>query len=235
MDIEGTYTLQAPAEDVWHCLMDGRTIQHAVPGLQRLSRIDEHHYTFTIHMRQAPLRGSYTGSAGILEPVYPSSYRLSIEGEGPNGTFQSECALELKAQNQNTVVIYQGHVQFERGNVLIPAPLVKATIRMLLQHFFTTLTDQLRAGRTGARDESAPEEMAAGLLTAQPVGAPPSVRLHSASGPLYQLVRLLRLGRQNPDQEELWARRLRQAGVFTVLLLLVWIGTRIPRRLQAIR
>lgn len=235
MDIEGTYTLQAPAEDVWHCLMDGHTIQHAVPGLERVSKIDEHHYTFTIHMRHAPLRGTYTGSACILEPVYPSSYRLSIEGKGPNGTFQSECALQLHAQNQNTVVSYQGHVQFERGNVLIPAPLVKATIRVLLQHFFITLTDQLRAGRTDALDSCAPGETAAGSLAEQPVSAALPAYRQRASGPLYQLVRLLRLGRQNPDQEERWARRLRQAGVVTVLLLLVWIGTRIPRRLQAIR
>jgi carbon monoxide dehydrogenase subunit G len=235
MEIEGTYTLQAPAEDVWNCLMDGHTIQHAVPGLERLSKTDEHSYTFAIHIRHAPLRGTYTGNASILEPAYPSSYRLSIEGEGPGGKFQSECSIQLKAQNQNTVVSYQGHVQFERGNALIAAPLVKATIRVLLQHFFTILTDQLRAGRADPIYLATLEEMDEGSILEEQISAHPSARQQSEHTPLYQLVHLLRLGRQNPDLEERWVRRLRQVGIVTVLLLLVWIGTRLPRRFQAIR
>jgi carbon monoxide dehydrogenase subunit G len=228
MEIEGTYTLQAPVEDVWNCLMDGHTIQHAVPGLERFSKIDEHGYTFTIHIRHAPLRGTYTGNASICEPVYPLSYRLSSQGEGPGGKFQGECSIQLKAQNQNTVVSYQGHVQFERGNVLIPQPLVKGTIRVLLQHFFTTLTDQLRTrrGELAERDDEP--------LLAEP-GDERLPAQQQAATPLYRLVRLLRLGRRNPEQEELWVRRLRQAGIVSVLLLLVWLGTRLPRRLQAIR
>lgn len=235
MEIEGTYTLQAPTEDVWNCLMDGHTIQHAVPGLQRLSRIDDHSYTFTIHIRHAPLRGTYAGNASILQPVYPSSYRLSIEGEGPGGKFQSECSLQLKAQNQNTVVGYQGHLQFERGNVLIPAPLVRATIRVLLQHFFTVLTDRLRTRHTDLVYMQTLEEMYEEFLPEEQAGARPPARQQREQRPLYQLVRLLRLGHQDPDQEDLWVRRLRQASLVTVLLLLVWIGTRLPRRPQAIR
>jgi hypothetical protein len=129
---------------------------------------------------------------------------------------------------------YQGHVQFERGNVLIAAPLVKATIRVLLQHFFTILTDQLRTGRADPVYLSTMEEMDEGSMQ-EPVSAGPSARQHSEPTPLYQLVHLLRLGRQNPDLEERWVRRLRQAGIVTVLLLLVWIGTRLPRRFQVIR
>jgi carbon monoxide dehydrogenase subunit G len=226
MEIEGTYTLQAPAEDVWNCLMDGHTIQHAVPGLERFSKIDEHSYTFTISIRHAPLRGTYTGNACICEQVYPCSYRLSSEGEGPGGKFQGECSIQLKAQNQNTVLSYQGHVQFERGNVLIALPLVKGTLRVLLQHFFTTLTDQLRTRRGDLADLSA---------LAEPIDERLPAHQQEVQTPLYRLVRLLRLGHRNPEREELWVRRLRQAGIVTALLLLVWIGTRLPRRFQAIR
>jgi len=235
MEIEGTYTLQAPVEDVWKCLMDGHTIQHALPGLERFSKIDEHSYTFTIHIRHAPLRGVYMGRASIYEPVYPLSYRLSSEGEGPGGKFQGECSIQLKAQNQNTVVIYQSHVQFERGNVLITLPLVKGTIRVLLQHFFTTLTDQLRTRRGDLRGPGTLAESDDELLLMDPEDEGLQAQQQAVGTPLYRLVRLLRLGRRNPEQEELWVRRLRQAGIVTVLLLLVWLGTRLPRRFQTIR
>jgi hypothetical protein len=117
-------------------------------------------------------------------------------------------------------------VQFERGNVLIALPLVKGTLRVLLQHFFTTLTDQLRTRRGDLADLSA---------LAEPIDERLPAHQQEVQTPLYRLVRLLRLGHRNPEREELWVRRLRQAGIVTALLLLVWIGTRLPRRFQAIR
>jgi len=230
MEIEGTYTLQAPTEDVWNCLMDGRTVQRAVPGLERLTSIDEHSYTFTLHIRQAPLRGTYTGKASVLEPVYPASYRLAIEGEGPGGKFHSECAVQLSAQNQNTVVSYQGALHFERGHTLIPAPLVKATIRVLLQHFFTALTDQLRTERDGPIYVTTLEEMYEGPFMEEQTSEQLRIPHQESLTPLHRFVRLLRLGHQNPDLEEQWTRRLRQVGLVAALLLLVWLGTRLPRR-----
>src|SRR5579859_6828046 len=104
MEIEGTYTLQAPTEEVWNCLMDQQTIQHTIPGLERLTRIDEQTYTFAINIRHAPLRGSYTGRSSAFEPSYPSAYRLKIEGEGPANTFQGEFSIKLSSHNENTVV-----------------------------------------------------------------------------------------------------------------------------------
>ena len=230
MEIEGTYTLQAPTEDVWNCLMDGQTIQRAVPGLERLTSTDERSYTFAIHIRHAPLRGTYTGSASILEPVHPISYRLHIEGEGPTGKFHSENIIQLNAQNQNTVVSYQGNLQFGRGGALIPAPLVKATIRVLLQHFFTVLTDQLRSGHEGPVYVATLEEMYEGPFMEEQISEQLLIHRQSARTPLHRLVRLLRLGQQNPGLEEQWVKRLRQAGIVVALLLLVWAGTRLPRR-----
>jgi carbon monoxide dehydrogenase subunit G len=231
MEIDGTYTLQAPAEEVWNCLMDQQTIQHSIPGLERLAKVDEQSYTFAIHIRHAPLRGTYTGRTTILEPDYPSAYYLNIEGEGPSSKFHCECSVRLRSHNQNTVVRYQGSIQFNRSNALIPAPLVKATIKVLLQQFFTTLADQLRAEREGPVYVSTLEELyempfmeeqISEQLSSARLGQPPTL--------LHRLVRRLGLGGRDPEGEEQWVQRLRQVGFVAALLLLVWIGTRLPRR-----
>lgn len=231
MEIDGTYTLQAPAEEVWDCLMDQQTIQHSIPGLERLTKVDEHTYTFAIHLRHAPLRGNYTGRACILEPSYPSAYRLDIEGEGPSNKFTCECDIRLRSHNENTVVKYQGAIQLGRSTGLIPAPLVKATVRVLLQQFFTALADRLRTEREGPVYVSTLEELyempfmeeqiSEQLLIANQE-TPPTL--------LHRLVHRLGLGGRSPAAEEQWVQRLRQVGFVAALLLLVWIGTRLPRR-----
>jgi carbon monoxide dehydrogenase subunit G len=231
MQIEGTYTLQAPPEEVWSCLMDQQTIQHAIPGLERLTKIDEHTYTFAIHIRHAPLRGTYAGRATVLDQNFPSSYHLKIEGDEQANAFRCEYDVRLSTHNENTVVNYQGTLQLGRSSKLISAPLVKATVKMLLQQFFMALTDQLRTEKEEPVYVTTLEEMyempfmeeqiSEQLLLARR-GSPPTL--------LHRLVRRVGLGKESLDLEEQWVRRLRQAGFVAILLLLVWVGTRIPRR-----
>ncbi len=230
MEIEGTYTLQAPAEVVWDCLMDQQTIQHTIPGLERLTTVDGKDYTFAINIRHAPLRGKYTGRACVLEPGYPSAYRLKIEGEGPSGTFQCDYTIKLGSHNENTVVSYQGTMQTS-GNTRISAPLIKATIKVLLQQFFTTLADRLRTERGSTVYVTTLEEMYEMPFMEEQISEQlTETRKRRSPTLLHLLVHRVGLGQHDPEQEDQWVRRLRQVGLVTVLLLLVWIGTRLPRR-----
>src|SRR5258708_4782631 len=230
MQIDGTYTLQATAQDVWSCLTDQQTIQHALPGLERLSRIDDHTYTFAIHLRHAPLRGSYTGKAS-MEPGEPAAFNVKIEGEGRATTFHGGGAVRFNALDENTVVSYQGALQLDRGMTLVPTPLLKATIRVLLQHFFTTLTDHLRTEKAGSVYVTTLEEQYEIPFMEEQISEQ-LVRARQENPPtlLHRLVRLLGLGGQSPELEELWARRLRQGGIIAVLLLLVCVGPPLPPR-----
>lgn len=232
MEIEGTYTLQAPAEDVWRCLMDQQTIQHTIPGLERLTQTDEQNYTFALHIRYAPLRGNYTGRACILEQRYPVAYRLQIEGEGPTSRFHSTCDIQLLLHNANTVLSYHATLELGRNSKLLSTALVKGALKVLLHQFFTVLADQLRSAReepiyvtTLEEIYDIPfmeEQLSENLLTARQPQTPATA--------LHRLVRRLGLSQHNPQKEEQWVSRLRQFGMVAALLLLVWIGTRLPRR-----
>src|SRR5712692_9971686 len=143
MDIDGTYTLQATPEVVWVHLMDLQTLRRTIPGIEGLERTGEDTYAFTLHIKHAPLRGSYSGSAVATKQEYPYSYHMKAEGEGIPGTFHAEWNITLMAQDENTVVTYQGSLQFSRTNALLPSPLVKGAIKVLIQQFFTSVADHL--------------------------------------------------------------------------------------------
>jgi len=235
MDIEGTYTLQAPPEEVWQDLMNLSTIQQAIPGLERLAQIDEHTYSFTLQIRYAPLRGTYVGQATVLEQNYPAAYQLKIEGEGQSSPFRSVFNIHLSKHDANTVVGYQGTIQLGT-HTRISAPMVKATIKMLLQQFFTALTDQIRTERESPVYVTTLEEMYEMPFMEEQLSENLQVRYQERPMDLlHRLVHRLNLGRDNPMLEDVWAQRLRQIGFITLFLLLVWLGTRLPRRLSAIR
>ena len=229
MDIEGTYTLQASPDIVRILLMDLQTLQRTIPGIERLERSEEDTYAFTLHIKQAPLRGSYTGHAVTAELEYPFSYHMSAEGEGIRGTFHAEWIITLTELDENTVIAYQGSLHFSRANALLPSALIKGTMKALVQQFFTALADHVRTTSFSSPDTS--EESVTQLEDSRIHNG----RTAASTFPdqptfLHTLVRQLGLGDKDPSLEQQWVNRLRRIGFVSVLLLLVWVGTRLPRK-----
>ena len=256
MDIEGTYTLQAPVEEVYHSLADEEMLQHAIPGLERLESAGAFAYTFALRVKQAPLRGMYQGKITLLNA--PSSglamsHRFSIEGDGQHNPFEGTWDIRLGQQQGNTVVVYSGALNAGKISALLPPALVKGAVKILIQQFFANVAEQLRTTsepvspisdydasevqegygyieeRAGWIEEYGRENGDRAVIPFdEPVengtDAPGRTLLH-------RLVRLTGLGQHDPIQEERWVERFKRFGAFSILLLLVWIGTKLPRRL----
>jgi len=219
MDIEGTYTLQALPEDVWHCLLDQQELRRTIPGVEGLEQVGENKYAVAMHIRHAPLIGSYHGHVTLIEQQYPYYYRMAIEGEGRQSTISGEGVVHLSGRGENTIVAYKGTLNLGKLGSLLPTPLVKGAAKLLIQQFFTALADQLRT--MNPQEISTLQQPGGNIAVSSPTVQPTL---------LHTIVRLLRLGGGDPTREAQWVNRVRRAGVISALLLLVWIGTRLPRR-----
>ncbi len=227
MDIDGTYTLQAPPEVVWNLLMDLQTLQDAIHGMERLERTGEDTYAFALQIKLSPLRGLYSGVAVATKMNYPYMYHMKAEGEGAPGTFQAEWDITLTPLDENTVNEYQGTLEF--SNTQLPKSLVKGTTKVLIQQFFTTIADLLRTTEYVFQDDS--EVLAS---QAADTYAHEGYRNYPASQEkpslLLRIVQQFGLGDRDPGLEQQWVNRLRRAGFVSMLLFFVWVGTRLPRR-----
>src|ERR1039457_3910873 len=144
MEIEGTYTLQAPQEDVWHCLMDAQALRRAVPGVEKLEVLGEYRHGITLDIRQSPLVGTYHGQVTVTDQHYPSNYSIAFEGEGRQSTISGRGVVQLSTLGENTIVTYKGTVNAGKLATLLPAHVVKGTARLLSKQFFLAWASQLR-------------------------------------------------------------------------------------------
>ena len=175
--------------------------------------------------------------APYLDPL--TSYRFSIEGDGQHNPFQGIWDIRLSQQHDNTVVAYSGALNPGKMSALLPPSLVKGAVKILIQQFFANLAEQLRTTTDALylvpgfdASEAHPYRVGAGLspalATSHTIDGEPSLPARSL---MHRLVRLVGLGNHDTALEEQWVTRLQRFGAFSVLLLLVWIGTRLPRRL----
>src|SRR5258708_4648112 len=231
MDIEGTYTLQASPEDVWHCLLDQQVLRHAIPGVEKLESLGQHEHGITLQIRQPPLIGVYHGRVMLTDQHYPYHYSIAIEGEGRKSTINGHDVIDLSGRRENTVVAYKGTVNIGKLGTLLPAPVVKGASRLLLNQFFTALADHLRTLRPVA---AGPVDFDHTSSFTRP-NLPAEYYYFSVSTPaqstlLCSVVHIFCLGEVEPYLEELWVQRIRRTGLICGFLLLVWVGTRLPRR-----
>jgi carbon monoxide dehydrogenase subunit G len=232
MDLEGTYTLQASPEDVWKCLMDQQVLRCALPGVEHLEALGENRYAIRLAIKHAPLRGTYQGTVTILEQEYPQRYRIEVEGEGRLGPIRGEGLISLERQAGNTIVHYHGVLNAARASHLLPSPLLRGTAKLLIQQFFLSLADQLRVMQPATAESSGGEVGVLEPAEADNTSWTVSASSAAAGRPdlLRALVRRLHLGGGDPQGEERWVRGIRRAVALTMLLLLIWVGTRLPRR-----
>ncbi len=225
MNIEGTYTFQAPPEEVWRLLTNISLLEHALPGIEKLERVGPDAYHLALQIQQAPLQGTYQGKFQITERQHPSHLSFVIESLGEQDTLSGIGTLSLQQQEQHTVITYKGSLHVGKRNSRLAPTVIKGAAKLLIQQSFALLSEQARASRNGHEAEKVyvkehrNKEKSLADLTA-------AVRRKAS----WQTVaHRLRLGANDPVQEKIWGRRVKRASSAAGLLLLIWVGTRLPR------
>ncbi len=223
MNIEGIYTFQAKAEEIRQSLEDQATLRRIIPGLEQLERVSDNRYSVSIHIKYAPLTGSYRGYVTISKGEQPDSYHCVIESSGGTDTISGICSIQFHENGDNTTLTYKGTLTIsKRGTRLSPA-VTRGAARLLMQQFFTVLANQVHMDTTPLSAEKAGSNGHIDILIAPPESV---TRTPIAHG----IAHLFRLGADDPLREEIWANWIRRAGLISGFLLLVWIGTRLPPR-----
>ncbi len=143
MDISGSYTFDAAPDRVWGLLMDPAVIASCIPGCDRLEPDGEDRYKATLTVGLAAITGTYEGTVVISEKAPPSSYRLTVEGQGKPGFVKGNAAIALRAEGAATVVDVSGTVQTGGPIARLGQRLIGNVSKMMQDRFFACLGSKI--------------------------------------------------------------------------------------------
>jgi carbon monoxide dehydrogenase subunit G len=143
MDITGSYTFDAPPTRVWTLLMDPAAIASCIPGCEALEAegVDRYHARLTVAL--AAITGTYDGTVIISDKVEPSSYRLTVEGQGRPGFVKGNATISLRPDGNGTVVDVTGTVQTGGPIARVGQRLISGVSKMMQDRFFACLQGKL--------------------------------------------------------------------------------------------
>src|SRR5688572_24607530 len=108
MELNGSYTFDAPPARVWNLLMDPAVISSCIPGCEGFEPDGDDRYKVKLQVAIAAITGGYEGTVAITDKVEPSSYRLQVEGQGKPGFAKGSSQITLRADGEKTVVDVSG-------------------------------------------------------------------------------------------------------------------------------
>lgn len=156
MKVSGTYTLDAPRQQVWDALNDIDVLARVVPGCQRLEQIGENEYEGTLKIGIAAVRGTYSGKIRITDIQAPSHYKLIANGRSSSGVVDGSGTVDLEEQDGKTILTYGGDADIGGTLASVGQRLIEGASRQLLNQSLKALAAQIAERAAPAAEEAAP-------------------------------------------------------------------------------
>ncbi|MCX6056050.1 MAG: carbon monoxide dehydrogenase subunit G [Chloroflexi bacterium] len=111
MIIAGEYVFKGPRAVVYEMFNDPNALATAVPGMQKLVKVDETHYEGAINLRVGPISATFAGILSVTDENPPESCTLNVEGKGAAGFAKGVGKVHFTDLGDNSTLLkYSGDV-----------------------------------------------------------------------------------------------------------------------------
>jgi uncharacterized protein len=97
IEIEKTFQVKEPIEQVWSLLSDPRRVGTCVPGAKITEQVDEKTYKGTISVKVGPSATDYKGELEIVR-LDPANHEMEIVGKGQDVRGRGSASMKMTAK-----------------------------------------------------------------------------------------------------------------------------------------
>jgi carbon monoxide dehydrogenase subunit G len=95
MQLDGSYTFDAPRQVVWDTLQDPEALRKCIPGVETFDQTAPDEYQAKMKIGVASIKGAYSSKIRVFDKQAPSHYKLGIDANGTPGFVRGEGTFEL--------------------------------------------------------------------------------------------------------------------------------------------
>lgn len=127
-------------------MLDPEVLATALPGTQKLNKVDETHYEGAMNVRIGPVSGSFSGKLEMADQVPPESCTLIVEGRGAPGFAKGTGHVKFADQGDGTTLLkYDGDVQIGGTLASVGQRMIDSVAKSMIKTAFDTLDKALEA------------------------------------------------------------------------------------------
>lgn len=140
MDIKGHKIINASPSICYRLLTDPEILIRTMPGLKSMEAVNEGNdqgkYNAELEVGVAAIRGHYSGTMTIEDPVENESYRLMLDGQGPGGFVVINMTVRFEQVAEGCDVIYEGEAKVGGTVAGVGQRMLSGIASFILNQFF---------------------------------------------------------------------------------------------------
>ena len=179
MELQGSVTIPASAQQVWQALNDPEILRQCIPGCEEVQQISPEEMHARVLLRMGPVRARFAGKVKMTDIHPMQGYTLNFEGSGGSAGFaKGSSVITLSSVDDATRLDYSAQAAVAGKLGQIGGRLIDASSKQLADKFFANLKAVLADGSAVAA--AAPDIPAASTGPAAYLPSPAAHR-HSES------------------------------------------------------
>lgn len=139
MEIKGAFIFELPQEQVWDILGDPRILASIIPVCKDIRQISPNQYTGELFFRAGSMAGVFRGRIELLNIQKPMSYDIKVKGDSSIGIVQMEGSMNLEAQDESTIMHYDGTVQYGGRMISVGSRILEQATHAVMNQSLNTL------------------------------------------------------------------------------------------------
>lgn len=142
MQLSGEHLSKASPERVWEFMLDPEVLKASLPGCERLDPIGEDEYSATMTIGIGMIKGKYEGNVKITDKQEPNSYRMHLDGKGPQGQMTGDGLIEFIPEGAGTRIKWSGDANVRGVLARIGSRVIQPAAKTIVGQFFKKMEDR---------------------------------------------------------------------------------------------
>jgi carbon monoxide dehydrogenase subunit G len=143
---EGKISIQAPAAEVWECLLDPNCLAECTPGVSEMVQVDSRTFRGVMSASIGPLSGKFRFQSSIVENRPPRQLVVDLSGTDSvtGSTISAKTDIDLVSDAaRSTDIIYRCSVEITGRLAILGEMVLRTTAMLVLEEFSRRLRQRL--------------------------------------------------------------------------------------------
>lgn len=145
MQLSGEHVSKASPERVWQFMLDPEVLKASLPGCERLDEIGPDSYSATMTIGIGMIKGKYEGTVSIKDKNEPHSFRMIVDGKGPQGQMTGDGLIEFVPEGEGTRIKWSGDANVRGVLARIGSRVIQPAAKTIVGQFFKRMEDRAAA------------------------------------------------------------------------------------------
>jgi uncharacterized protein len=174
MELDSSFKVNAPVDEVWKTVMDVERVASAVPGAEITEKLSDTSFKGMVKVKVGPLSMQYRGQIELIsqdDATHVAIFKGKAQEKAGQGTAEGSATVSLTEDNGVTTGVVHGDIALSGKAAAMGKGVINTVTQQIMKIFAGNLEAMITGGKDAGTGESADGSVKGMTLVAGAIGS----------------------------------------------------------------